>query len=223
MAENRYHARHLQRSTARRVAGRVALGAVTAGAAGAATLLGPAQAASADSGVNWDAIAQCESTGNWSINTGNGFYGGLQFTQSTWASHGGTQYAARADQASRAQQIAVAERVLANQGIGAWPVCGARGGSTQAFTPKNTTPQKPAQRSEANTQKRSTAQAQPVAPSAVGAVPTGRTYQVQPGDTLSTIAERNGIKGGWQWVYELNRQVVGSNPDLILPGQQLAL
>jgi uncharacterized protein YabE (DUF348 family) len=76
--------------------------------------------------VNWDAIANCESTNNWHINTGNGFYGGLQFSQSTWAAYGGLSYAPRADLASKDQQIAVAERTLAGQGIGAWS-CGYRG------------------------------------------------------------------------------------------------
>ena len=85
----------------------------------------PAPASSG--GANWAAIAACESGGNWSANTGNGFYGGLQFTQQTWLANGGGQYAASANLASPAQQIAVAERVLASQGIGAWPVCGAGG------------------------------------------------------------------------------------------------
>ncbi|MFD4368380.1 transglycosylase family protein [Rhodococcus sp. NPDC058521] len=71
----------------------------------------------------WDSIAQCEATGNWAINTGNGFYGGLQFTQSTWASFGGTEYAPRADLATREQQIAIGEKVRAGQGWGAWPSC----------------------------------------------------------------------------------------------------
>lgn len=71
----------------------------------------------------WDSIAHCEATGNWAINTGNGFFGGLQFTQSTWEAFGGTQYAARADLASREQQISVAEKVQAAQGWGAWPAC----------------------------------------------------------------------------------------------------
>jgi hypothetical protein len=102
----------------------LALGAVAAGAAGAATLLGPAQAASAATSVNWDAVAECESSGNWHTNTGNGFYGGLQFTNSTWKAFGGTKYAARADLATKNQQIAIAEKVLASQGKGAWPVCG---------------------------------------------------------------------------------------------------
>lgn len=81
----------------------------------------------ANADPNWDQIAKCESGGNWSINTGNGFSGGLQFAPGTWASHGGTQFAPTANQASREQQITVAERVLATQGIGAWPVCGHRG------------------------------------------------------------------------------------------------
>ena len=75
----------------------------------------------------WDKVAACESGGNWSINTGNGFYGGLQFSQGTWDAYGGGQYASSAAGASQSQQIAVAQRVLAGQGIGAWPVCGANG------------------------------------------------------------------------------------------------
>ncbi|GAC66488.1 transglycosylase family protein [Gordonia soli] len=77
--------------------------------------------ASADTGHNWDAVAQCESGGNWAINTGNGYYGGLQFTQSTWSANGGSGSPANA---SREEQIRVAENVLASQGPGAWPVCG---------------------------------------------------------------------------------------------------
>ena len=76
--------------------------------------------ASAASVATWDKVAQCESGGNWSINTGNGYYGGLQFTQSTWAGYGGTSYAAYADQATKQQQILIAEKVLADQGAGAW-------------------------------------------------------------------------------------------------------
>ena len=79
----------------------------------------------------WDATAQCESSGNWAINTGNGYYGGVQFAQSTWDAYGGQEFAARADLATKEQQITVAERVLhegygphAPQGKGAWPVCG---------------------------------------------------------------------------------------------------
>ncbi|WP_305068053.1 transglycosylase family protein [Kitasatospora sp. A2-31] len=87
-----------------------------------------ATGASAAPVSTWDAVAQCESGGNWSINTGNGFYGGLQFTSSTWKAYGGTAYAPQANQASKGQQIAVAEKVLASQGPGAWPVCSKRAG-----------------------------------------------------------------------------------------------
>jgi hypothetical protein len=73
---------------------------------------------------DWNAVAECESGGNWSINTGNGYYGGLQFSQSTWEAYGGAAHAARADLATPSQQIAVAEEVLAGQGAGAWPTCG---------------------------------------------------------------------------------------------------
>ena len=91
----------------------------------AATVSAAAPASSG--GVNWSAIAACESGGNWSANTGNGFYGGLQFAEQTWLAYGGGQYASSANLATEAQQIAVAQRVLAGQGIGAWPVCGSRG------------------------------------------------------------------------------------------------
>lgn len=80
------------------------------------------------SGSTWGRVAQCESSGDWSINTGNGYYGGLQFKQSTWEAYGGMEYAARADLATRSQQIRIAERVLAKQGPGAWPVCSYEGG-----------------------------------------------------------------------------------------------
>ena len=78
-------------------------------------------------GANWSAIAACESGGNWDASTGNGFYGGLQFTEQTWLAYGGGQYASSANLATETQQVAVAQRVLAGQGIGAWPVCGAGG------------------------------------------------------------------------------------------------
>lgn len=82
----------------------------------------------AASGSVWDQIAACESGGNWAINTGNGFYGGLQFTSGTWLGYGGGAYAPRADLASRDAQIAVAKKVQASQGWGAWPVCSLKAG-----------------------------------------------------------------------------------------------
>lgn len=95
---------------------RTAVLGVFAGAGVFAVAL-PASAATTDT---WDAVAQCESSGDWSINTGNGYYGGLQFAQSTWEEYGGTEYAARADLATKEQQIAIAERTLAGQGWAAW-------------------------------------------------------------------------------------------------------
>ncbi|MFF0416143.1 transglycosylase family protein [Kitasatospora sp. NPDC004745] len=82
------------------------------------------QSAQAASIATWDKVADCESSGNWSINTGNGYYGGLQFNLSTWKGYGGGQYAAYPHQATKQQQILIAEKVLAVQGQGAWPVCG---------------------------------------------------------------------------------------------------
>jgi resuscitation-promoting factor RpfA len=90
------------------------------------------QAAAATDG-EWDQVARCESGGNWGINTGNGYHGGVQFSAATWSSHGGGQYAPSAELATKEQQIAVAERVLATQGRGAWPVCG---GPLSGATPR---------------------------------------------------------------------------------------
>ncbi|MEV1145989.1 transglycosylase family protein [Micromonospora sp. NPDC049799] len=209
-----YQARH--RRTARRTAvGTLAVGAVT----GAVAIFGPAAPAQADS-VNWDAIAQCESSGNWSINTGNGYYGGLQFAQSTWEGYGGLKYAKRADLASRGEQIAVAERVLDGQGIGAWPTCGKRGGSTKAYTPKKTERSSETKRDSGTTKRdsgneRSTRNTTPSG--------SGETHVVEPGDTLAKIATSHGVDGGWRALYERNERVVGGDPGLIFPGQRLSL
>lgn len=104
--------------------------AAVAGAFVIATLALSTGTAHADS-MNWDAVAQCESGGNWSTNTGNGHYGGLQFKQATWTANGGKGSPATA---SRAEQIRVAENVLASQGSGAWPKCGALGGSPAVWS-----------------------------------------------------------------------------------------
>ena len=121
-----YHGRHRRPSSVRTLA----LRTVTAGVVVGVPILGLATPASAAPDSTWDAVAQCESTGNWSINTGNGYYGGLQFDQSTWDAYGGQQYAGRADEASKSEQIAVAERTLAGQGWGSWPVCSQQAGAT---------------------------------------------------------------------------------------------
>ncbi|OIK00489.1 hypothetical protein BIV25_08535 [Streptomyces sp. MUSC 14] len=187
-------------------------------------LLAPA-ASHAASGTAWDRVAGCESGGNWSINTGNGFYGGLQFTRSTWAAYGGTAYAPRADLASRAEQINVAEAVLARQGPGAWPVCSVRANLTRsdgrsaplarpATPPHPTTPLRPA------TPVRPTPESRPRA--ANGHRSRG-SYTVHEGDTLSGVAQQTSVPGGWHRLYDTNRSVIGPDPDMIRPGQRLAL
>ncbi|MFG1933961.1 transglycosylase family protein [Mycobacterium sp. NPDC048908] len=110
------------------------LATAIAGALGCVPMAVSTGMASADS-VNWDAIAQCESGGNWATNTGNGAYGGLQFKQATWSSNGGVGNPATA---SRAEQIRVAENVLRTQGLKAWPKCGARGASPAVWTTPST-------------------------------------------------------------------------------------
>src|SRR5689334_7536632 len=107
--------------------------AFTGAVIGSGSLALAGQAGAATDG-EWDTVASCESGGNWAINTGNGYQGGLQFSPSTWSGHGGGEYAPSAHQATKEEQIAVAERALAGQGKGAWPVCG-RGLS--GSTPRN--------------------------------------------------------------------------------------
>jgi nucleoid-associated protein YgaU len=244
MAFSRYVGRHhVVSAGARRRGGMIAAIALSS-AAGAATLLSSGTAASAASSVNWDAIANCESSGNWQINTGNGFYGGLQFTQSTWAGYGGTQYAASADLATREQQIAIAEKVLVGQGIGAWPTCGAYSGSTATYSstpsspsvpaPSVPVPSVPAPSVSAPQSGSSSAPAPAPAPSSGGpssgsshgassgsASTSHGNYTVRAGDTLSSIAAHLRITGGWQALYDKNHKVVGANPSLIVPGQKL--
>src|SRR6201998_3782949 len=131
--------RHRKPTTSSISVAKIALtGAVLGG--GGIALAG--QAAPATDG-EWDQVAHCESGGNWGINTGNGYHGGVQFSASTWASHGGGQYAPSAELATKEQQIAIAERVLATQGRGAWPVCG---GPLSGPTPRDVPPPVPAGR-----------------------------------------------------------------------------
>ena len=116
-----YTGRH--RAAAPSSAPKNAVKVVLAGTAFSAAGLALAPAANAAPDSDWDRLAQCEAGGNWGINTGNGYHGGLQFSASTWAAYGGTQYAPTADQASREQQIAIAQKTQAGQGWGAWPAC----------------------------------------------------------------------------------------------------
>ncbi|GAB2741839.1 transglycosylase family protein [Kitasatospora kifunensis] len=181
-----------------------------------------ATTASAAPVSTWDKVAQCESSGNWSINTGNGYYGGLQFSASTWAAYGGTQYAAQANQATKDQQIAVAEKVLADQGPGAWPVCSVQAGLTQGGAPAAVNPAAP---SAPAAQSAPAAPAQPSAPQAAQSTQDAgaQNYTVARGDWLSTIAQSHHVAGGWQKLYELNKSVLTSGPDLLYPGQHLSL
>ncbi|MEV3990283.1 transglycosylase family protein [Streptomyces sp. NPDC049837] len=221
-------AKHRRPSKAARFA---AFAGIT-GVAVAAPLMG-ATSASAATAAEWDKVAQCESGGNWSINTGNGYYGGLQFSASTWAAYGGTAYAPTADQASKSQQIEIAEKVLAGQGKGAWPHCGVGlsnasydgGGAEQAQPQQERKAEQPTTRSEQRTAPKAEKKA---APKTV-TTPTGKKvekgdgeYKVKAGDTLSTIAAEKKVAGGWQKLFELNKDIV-DDADLIYPGQQLHL
>ena len=218
---------------------------VTLAAVSAATLALSATAANAaaptTSASTWDALAQCESGGNWSTNTGNGFSGGLQFTPQTWAAFGGT---GSPQGASRAQQIAVAEKVQASQGWGAWPACSAKlglngGGGAPApqilpqSAPVQAAPvQAPVQTAPVQTAPVAQAPVAQVAQAPVQApvearhaaavAVSGQTYTVQEGDTLSKIAQKLGIQGGWQHLADANTDTI-SNPNLVFVGQVLQL
>lgn len=205
------------------------------GIAGAATIIGGlATAGSAKASSVWDAVAACESSGNWAINTGNGFYGGLQFTPSTWSGFGGTAYAPRADLATRDQQIAVAQRVLATQGPGAWPVCSVRAGLTRANggatssqitvsrsttrAPLTTTKKVTTSTVKKSVSKKKTYAAAPVARNTA----KGAQITVHSGDTLGKLAQRYHVAGGWQALWKANGARV-TNPNLIFVGQTLRL
>lgn len=306
---------------------------VAAGVTGSAIaipLLGAGSASAAD-GTTWDRIAECESGGSWSQNTGNGYYGGLQLTQDDWESYGGLDYAPSADQASRGQQIAVAEAILADQGVGAWRTCGllaglgqdapAADGGTDASgssdssaspdsgdEPASSAPSATADPSSGADSEKETPKATGgesgetgkstesdaasdgdagsdddggesagtgASPSA-SATPdgdepdkagqsdrpsagsddegTGRhrgasaeegeerasessgrhargldawggsgdsSYTVDTGDSLSSIADSLAVDGGWRALYAVNAQLIGADPDYILPGQEL--
>ncbi|MER6832830.1 transglycosylase family protein [Streptomyces cellulosae] len=287
---------------------------VAAGVTGSAIaipLLG-AGAASAADGETWDRVAECESGGSWSQNTGNGYYGGLQLTQDDWENYGGLEFAPSADAASRNQQITVAERILADQGVGKWRACGLLtglnqdtaspnvdpgvptgedrddsllglgGSSTPSASPESgdssASPSPSATSGSSGEAKSGTGagasastsatpggdesdkSGQSTGSSAVGesedggsgrhrgvsaeegatagagtpssgrhASPSADTpagisddrYTVQTGDSLASIADSLALTGGWTALYVENQQVIGDDPDLILPGQRL--
>ncbi|MBC9729876.1 transglycosylase family protein [Streptomyces sp. TRM68367] len=297
---------------------------VAAGVTGSAVaipLLGATSASAAD-GTAWDRVAACETSGAWSENSGNGYYGGLQLTQEDWEKYGGLEYAPSADQASRNQQIYVAEKILAKEGPAAWPVCGLTAGLTEGSgsvdvdtgvqqdqssgtsgsgtsesgtsdtsgnsdtstsagssgespSPAATPPSDAASpdssdlsdssvsdgpsstadelaKSDTSPESGSESEPTPSAPqdpqsdmsgqgvgssslTDTGAVGTGRhrgpsadespaadgSYTVRPGDTLWSIADSLGLQGGWRELYAENKQVIGADPNVIIPGQQL--
>ncbi|WP_267244802.1 transglycosylase family protein [Streptomyces sp. PR69] len=203
-------------------------------------LLGAGAAAAAPVEI-WDEVAACESGGDWSINTGNGYYGGLQFSQHTWEAFGGARYASRADLATKAQQIAVAEAVLNQQGPGAWPTCSVRAnltrgsggaagraeaagsGSSSGRTAKpDAASRDDGARPSSGSAGGSTGATAGGAAAAGGRAASG-VYTVVSGDTLSYIAVKKSVSGGWKRLYNANRDVIGGNPHLIVPGQRLAL
>ena len=249
----------MKNTSIRRTAAALAIGGVAA-----ATMSMPA--ANAVDGATWDALAQCESGGNWSINTGNGFYGGLQFTQQSW---NGVGMSGSPANATRAQQIEAGERLLAIQGWGAWPACSAKlglygkTGAAPTYTEPTTTvaaqsqtqqtytapaaqaaPAAPAaQAAPAAVEAPAAAPAAPVAPAApaveapaaapaveapVAAAPVAApkaaagTYTVVPGDSLSLIAAKLGVAGGYQAIAAANTDII-YNVDLIFPGQVLTI
>ena len=225
--------KHRRPSKATRVATLVGVTGVAIAAPLMAT--GSASAATAS---EWDTVASCESGGNWSINTGNGYYGGLQFSASTWAAYGGTAYASTANQASKSQQIAVAEKVLAAQGKGAWPTCGTglsgaaySGGSSSSSSGSNSGSSSSGSSTSERSSSDTTASRSAERPAAKKTVttPTGKKvkkgdgeYKVVKGDTLSSIAEKHKVKGGWQQLFKLNKDII-DDADFIFPGQQLHL
>ena len=236
--------------------------ALAIGGAVAATMSMPA--ANAVDGATWDALAQCESGGNWSINTGNGFYGGLQFTQQSW---NGVGMSGSPATATRAQQIEAGERLLAIQGWGAWPACSAKlglygkTGAAPTYTEPTTTVAAQSQTQQTYTAPAAqaapaapAAQAAPAAVEAPAAAPAAQaaqaapaaveapaaapaveapaaapvaapkaaagTYTVVPGDSLSLIAAKLGVAGGYQAIAAANTDII-YNVDLIFPGQVL--
>ncbi len=218
---------HSGRGRRRKPSNRVRnLGLATAPLAAAIpfAMTNPAQAATTNT---WERLASCESGGNWHINTGNGYYGGLQFNDGTWDGNGGGKYASRADLATKAEQIAIAEKVLDASGWSPWPACSSRLGLSRADaagTPNPPGGASNADNSAADNQAADNRQsAQPASRGKHRKAAGHGIYVVRRGDTLSAIANRTNVPGGWHSLYKINRAKIGSNPGLIKPGQTLAL
>ena len=232
-------------SSSRRATASVVTGMTLAGAA--AAFAAPAQAASVET---WDAIASCESTNRWDINTGNGFYGGLQFTLSSWKAVGGEGYP---HHASKAEQIKRAEKLQDLQGWGAWPVCSKKLGlsgadnapdayaaapaakverqsTTDWAAEKRAEEERAAERAEAQ---RAAAAAKVSQTELAAAEKANKknaaeldraedTLFVKPGDSLWKLAKKHDVQGGWQALYEANQDII-DDPTLIYIGQELVL
>jgi cell division septation protein DedD len=219
-------------------------GGLTAGALIAAPLLAIAAPATAATSV-WDKVAMCEASGRWDIDTGNGYYGGLQFSPGTWKGYGGLAYGKQANLATRLQQIKIGQKTLAGQGPGAWPTCSKRAGLTRqngaaddgtGTSPTSTTPAatptpKPAP--TASPSPKPTAKPAPKPAPRPAPKPKPKPtppkpkpkrvvldYTVVSGDTLRRIAYKEKVAGGWKVVWEKNRKRV-PNPDIIYIGQKL--
>jgi resuscitation-promoting factor RpfA len=244
--QNTSTAKTSRRSIVRRSA--AGLAGVAIAGAGLTALSAPATAAPVST---WDALAQCESTGNWSINSGNGYYGGLQFSPSTWRAFGGS---GMPHQASKAEQIRVAENTLAAQGWGAWPACSAKLGLygtpsnanvTTQSADSNAAAERAAERAAANkaaaaeraaankaaaqqaqVQQAQVQQAQVQQSERASSVSpvqrSAETVTVKPGDTLAKLAKAHGVDGGWKALHAANADTV-ANANLIFVGQTLHL
>jgi LysM repeat protein len=228
------------------------LGIATAPLVAAIPMIAAGATPSAAATSAWDRLAGCESGGNWGINTGNGYYGGLQFADGTWDGNGGEKYASRADLASRGEQIVIAANVLEGRGWSPWPGCSSRlglgaddrrealataadikarlNGGTQGSqdngdattsgdrtSADSTSAEQRASDNRGVQTERATRGKHRKAPTA------GGIYVVRSGDTLSGIAGKRDIPGGWQNLYRMNKKTIGSNPGLIHPGQRLQL
>ncbi|WIV44649.1 transglycosylase family protein [Glutamicibacter nicotianae] len=206
--------------------GGASLAAVAVAGTAIVAATAPANAAS-----TWDKLAQCESGGNWSINTGNGYYGGLQFSLSTWKAFGGS---GMPHQASKAEQIRIATKVQASQGWGAWPACTAKlgisGSPSGSSTPQKQAPKQQAAPKQQSAPTQKQAPKQQAAPKHAAPAPkapvfnidvtdSGKDYTVKSGDTLAKIADKLGVKD-WRGLFVLNDDQL-SNPDYIMVGQTL--
>lgn len=209
--------------------------AVTAGIGLAVPLLMPGSASASNTSA-WDKIAECESNGRWNLGYGDASStGGLQIQKPTWDDYGGREFAPQPHQATKEQQIAVAERILKGQGPKAWTcnaktgyplngLVGKKGSKAPSAAPENKPPvprqkaPEPRPKSETEPGAQSGKQQQKPAAGSSG------TYTVRSGDTLHEISVRHGSDGnseGWRGLYEANRSVIGSDPDLIRVGQVL--